>query len=238
MDTRILKICYEKLVKFCVINGFTLIGNNTLKKYGMRSNIVYSTSDNFVGIPVYPENMPLLIENGVWEKLILINNELMKEHGKRLVIYDAFRPREVQEIFWDIYYAEHGRHDETLVANPKKRGTHNITINAIDMILENVDGSPVELPSNFDDMSEKANIYYDGCSEEAKKNRDLLINIARKYGLIVNEDEWWHFIDERILKYGMRGNYSKTKLVPKMERKVFKLPRENKVKRLVRKLFT
>ena len=237
MEMPVLKINDDKLVEFCRVNGFTLIDDDTLKKYGMSKNLVYATADNFVGSAVYPSNMPLLIENGVWDKLIKVNNELM-QYGKRIVIYDGYRPRAVQKIFWDTYYEEHGFHDETLVANPKKRGTHNIKINAVDIFIENIDGSPIELPSDFDDFDGRANIHYNNCSEEAKSNRKLLIETAKKYGLIVNDDEWWHYIDSRIVKFGMIGNYSRTKLVPKMEHEVFTLSSKGKIKRLVRRFFT
>ena len=91
------------------------------------------------------------------------------------------------------------------------------------MFITNIDGTYLELPCEFDDFSEKANIYYDKCSKEAMKNRDLLIDTAKKYGLIVNESEWWHFIDERILEKGMKFNYLESNLIPTGQEKVFVL---------------
>ena len=34
----------------------------------------------------------------------------------------------------------------------------------------------------------------------------ILAKTAKKYGLIVNDDEWWHYIDSRIVKFGTFGN--------------------------------
>lgn len=206
--------------KFCEDNDFIIITDEMLEKNNMYKDIVYATEDNFVGKSVYPVDMPLIINKGVWDKLIKVNNDLMK-YELCIKIYDAYRPVEIQRLFWDYFYEVHGYNDETLVANPDKYGTHNITINAVDIFVVNLDASEVELPCEFDDFSEKASVNYDGCSDIAKYNRDLLINIAREYGLIVNDDEWWHFYDDRLLEYGMKYNYSKSDFIPIGEEDVF-----------------
>lgn len=213
------------LEEFCEINDFIIITDDMLKEENMYKELIYATDDNFVGKRVYPKDMPVIINEGVWKKLINVNNEL-KQHGLCIKIYDAYRPIEIQKIFWEDFYNTHGFYDETLVANPNKYGTHNITINAIDMFVVDLDGNKVELPCEFDDFTGKANIYYNECSDKAKENRDLLISIASKNGLIVNTDEWWHYYDERLKDYGMGYNYSQSTLVPKKETEVFILRNE------------
>lgn len=215
-----LKINFENLNTFCEKNDFLIITDEILEKEGMFKNIVYATNENFVGKSVYPKNMPIIINKGVWKKLVDLNSEL-KKVNKCITIYDAFRPIQIQWIFWEYFYDTHGYHDETLVANPNKYGTHNIKINAVDIFISNIDGSKLELPCEFDDFSKKAGINYEGCSNEAKFNRNLLISTAKKYGLIVNEDEWWHFYDNRILDKGMKFNYSTSDLIPTDHEKVF-----------------
>ena len=215
-------IKYELLDEFCKINDFIIVNDDILKENNMYKNIVYATTNNFVGRSVYPKEMPIIINRMVWEKLVKINNEL-KEKGFCIKIYDAYRPIEIQKLFWEFFYKEHGYYDENLVANPNKYGTHNITINAIDMFICNIDGTEVELPCEFDDFTGKANIFYNECSDKAKKNRDLLINIANKYGLKVNQEEWWHYYDESIEKYGMKCNFIESELIPKNEKEVFVL---------------
>lgn len=215
-----LEINFNKLENFCKENDFILIDDEKLKSENMYKNFVYSTTNNFVGKAVYPENMPIIINKDVWDKLTKMNNEL-KLKGKSITIYDAYRPIQIQKLFWDFFYEVHGYHDETLVANPDKYGTHNIKINAIDMFITNIDGSYLELPCEFDDFTEKANIYYDRCSKESIKNRDLLIDTAKKYGLIVSENEWWHFVDNRIFNQGKICNYLESNLIPAGQEKVF-----------------
>jgi len=218
-------INYDLLEEFCKINNFIIVTDDMLIENNMYKELIYATDNNFVGKSVYPKDMPLIINKIIWEKLIKINEEL-KEHGLCLKIYDAYRPIEIQKIFWEDFYNNHGYYDETLVANPNKYGTHNITINAVDIFIVNLDGSNVELPCEFDDFTGKANIYFDDCSDKAKENRDLLIYTARKHGLIVNNDEWWHFYDNRLKEYGMKYNYSQSEFVPKKEEQVFILIRK------------
>ena len=208
------------LPEFCKLNNFVIITDDILKDNNMYKNIVYATNNNFVGKSVYPSYMPIIMNDEVWNKLVKVNNEL-KTHNLCICIYDAYRPIEVQKMFWNEFYNQYGYNDETLVANPNKYGTHNIKINAIDMFITNIDGTYLELPCEFDDFSKKANIHYEDCSSTAKQNRDLLINTCNRYGLIVNEDEWWHYYDNRLNDYGMRFNYKESDLIPINEDKVF-----------------
>lgn len=216
-------IINKKLLdKFCNDNNFIIVTDQMLKDNNMYKDIVYAGENNFVGKAVYPKDMPIIMNNDIWYKLIKINN-LLKNYNLCIKIYDAYRPVEIQRLFWNYFYEVHGYNDETLVANPDKYGTHNITINAIDIFVVGLDGSDVELPCEFDDFSIRASVSYDKCSDIAKRNRDILINIAKENGLIVNNDEWWHFYDERLLEYGMKYNYSNSDFIPVGEEKVFVL---------------
>lgn len=215
-------INYDNLDSFCEKNNFIIVSGDELKKENMYVDLKYATDDNFVGHRVYPKDMPLIINRIVWDKMKNINNSLKKE-GLCLLILDAYRPIEIQKIFWDFYVSQNNSEDETLVANPNKYGTHNITMNAIDIMPVKLDGSMIELPSCFDDFTGKANIHYDGCSDTAKENRDKFIKIVTASGMTVNEDEWWHFYDNSLLEYGMRYNYKDSKFKPVDEEITFEL---------------
>lgn len=217
-------INHELLEEFCNLNDFLIITKEMLEENNIFENLVYATDNNFVGQSVYPKNMPLMMNKILWGKLIKINDELKKQN-RALKICDAYRPIEVQKIFWEKFYNVHGYYDESLVANPEKYGTHNIKLNAVDIILVDINGNEVELPCEFDDFTEKASINYEDCSEIAKQNRDLLIKTANKYGLIVNENEWWHYYDEGLKEFGMRYDYSNSEMVPERENEVFILTR-------------
>lgn len=213
-------INYDLLDDFCKINDFVIVNDEMLNQNNMYKDIVYATNDNFLNQQIYPKNMPIIMNKIVWDKLIMINNEL-KNKGFCLKICDAYRPISVQKIFWEYFYSEHGYYDENLVANPNKYGTHNIKINAVDVVLVKLNGDSIPLPCEFDDFSGKASINYNNITDQMRYNRDLLISTFKKHGMIVNNDEWWHFFDDRLKDYGMGYNYINTELIPKDEDCVF-----------------
>ncbi|MEJ7700433.1 MAG: M15 family metallopeptidase [Pyrinomonadaceae bacterium] len=54
-------------------------------------------------------------------------------------------------------------------------------------------GELVEMPTDYDDFTEKANPNYAGASNAQKKNRDLLRELMEAEDFTVNVNEWWHF---------------------------------------------
>lgn len=212
----------SELIDFCRVNNLVIVSDEMLKEHNIYKYLVYAHNDNFLGTSIYNKNMPLIINENVWKKIIRISNDL-KKLNKTIKIVDAYRPIEVQKIFWNEFYQRYGYYDERLVANPLKYGTHNIKINAVDLLLVNSDGTELELPCFFDDFSGKASINYNDCSNSAKENRDLLITVALRHGMMVNEDEWWHFFDGKLGNNGMDYDYRGSELIPTGEDKVFVL---------------
>ena len=102
-----LKINFSELENFCKENDFILVDDETLRKERIYKNFVYATDNNFVGKAVYPEDMPIILNKLVWDKLTKMNNEL-KLRGKSITIYDAYRPIQLQKLFWDFFYEVHG----------------------------------------------------------------------------------------------------------------------------------
>ena len=51
----------------------------------------------------------------------------------------------------------------------------------------------LEMPSEFDEMTERAYPDYSGGSDTSRKNRDLLRQVMEKHGFEVEPNEWWHF---------------------------------------------
>ena len=73
-----LVISYDNLKHFCDINDFIIVTDEMLKKENMFKNFVYETKNNFVNFPIYPKDMPILMNNKTWKKLIMVNRELKK----------------------------------------------------------------------------------------------------------------------------------------------------------------
>ena len=146
--------------------------------------IRYATDNNFTHQAVYPTAVCAL-RKSVAERLAEAARDFEKQ-GYRLKIYDCYRPLSVQKIFWNLV------HDERYVADPKKGSRHNRGA-AVDATLTDQNGIDVEMPSAYDDFSERAHRDWPNATAEAKKNRELLDRVMFAHGFNGLATEWWHF---------------------------------------------
>lgn len=215
----------NRINEFCKLNDLILINEKIAQENNMLIYLPYATKNNFLGKSIYPKDMPVLINADVWQNLIKANTEL-NEHGIKIIIYDAYRPINVQYLFWECYKNMHGDNvNEYLVANPEKYGTHNIKIPAIDIIPAYINNNElINLPCEFDNFSENASTNMN-LFKEHYPELYLLINTLDKYNLVVNPSEFWHFTRKDIMqKYGLEFNFKKEKsLIPKLDTEIFKL---------------
>jgi D-alanyl-D-alanine dipeptidase len=95
----------------------------------------------------------------------------------------------VTKIFWDA--TPRDKHE--FVADPASGSRHNRGC-AVDLTLYTLaDGKPVEMPSLYDEMSERAYPTYAGGPEEPRRLRELLRRYMKAEGFTVFQFEWWHF---------------------------------------------
>lgn len=188
-DARIYPV--EESMEFPHFHEFDLVN---LRKFEneMFFDIRYATNNNFTGEKVYPHAFAYLREEAA-EALRRVNDSL-REEGYALVVMDAYRPLSVQYRFWDVMS------DPQYVANPMTGSRHNRGV-SVDVMLATLDGERVEMPSDYDDFSERAHIDFEDCSEEALKNRDMLISAMKEEGFNVLRSEWWHFDYENFRNY-------------------------------------
>ena len=150
-------------------------------------DIRYATKNNFLGEPVYKEARAFL-QRPAAEALIEVNKEL-KLSGYGLVVFDGYRPWSVTKIFWDMTPED----KKEFVADPKNGSRHNRGC-AVDLSLYKLStGKEVKMPSEYDEMSERANADYKGGTEEQRHLRDLLRSKMEAHGFTVLDVEWWHF---------------------------------------------
>jgi CubicO group peptidase (beta-lactamase class C family)/D-alanyl-D-alanine dipeptidase len=153
----------------------------------IRLDIRYATASNFVGRPVYPEARAFL-QRPAAEAVVRVQRAL-KAVGYGLVVFDGYRPWAVTKLFWDITPPE----KRNFVADPKEGSKHNRGC-AVDLsMIDLKTGREVEMPSPFDEMSERAAAKYPGGPPERREKRDLLRGAMEKEGFEVYPDEWWHF---------------------------------------------
>jgi D-alanyl-D-alanine dipeptidase len=152
---------------------------------GIVLDIRYATSNNFTHQTIYHAPKAFL-RKPVAEALVKVQQEL-KGNGIALKIYDAYRPYAITIKFFEVYP------DTTFVASPKTGSRHNRGC-AIDLTLIDLkSGKELEMPTAFDDFTEKAMHNYKNLAQKALQNRQILRDVMSKHGFIPYESEWWHY---------------------------------------------
>jgi D-alanyl-D-alanine dipeptidase len=153
----------------------------------IKLDVRYATKNNFLGRRVY-EQARAFLQRPAAEALVRINQSLRKQ-GYGLVIFDGYRPWAVTKIFWDATPEDR----KIFVADPSKGSRHNRGC-AVDLsMFELKTGRIVQMPSEYDEMTERAHINYSCASSESSKLRDVLRAAMEGEGFAVYEPEWWHY---------------------------------------------
>jgi D-alanyl-D-alanine dipeptidase len=153
----------------------------------IRLDIRYATKNNFLGKAVYKEPRAFL-QRPAAEALARVNQRL-RAQGYGLVVFDGYRPWSVTKVFWDVTPED----KKIFVADPSKGSRHNRGC-AVDLSLFDLkSGAEVKMPSEYDEMTERAHINYECATPEPKRLRDLLRSEMAAEGFAVYEPEWWHY---------------------------------------------
>jgi len=153
----------------------------------IRLDVRYATANNFLGEPVYRQARAFL-QRPAAEALARAAARLA-EPGYGVVVFDGYRPWSVTKAFWDRTPPA----KRAFVADPARGSRHNRGC-AVDLTLyELATGREVEMPSGYDDFSERAHPGYAGGTAESRRLRDLLRAAMEAEGFAVYENEWWHF---------------------------------------------
>jgi D-alanyl-D-alanine dipeptidase len=153
----------------------------------IKYELHYATTDNFTKVRLYPKNLTkTFLRKKPAEALAEAAKEL-STMGIGFMIWDAYRPYSVTQKFWELI------HDERYVANPAKGSGHNRGI-AIDLTLIDLKtGEELNMPTKFDDFSEKAHHGFQQLSPMQIKNREILKLTMEKHGFLKFQTEWWHY---------------------------------------------
>jgi zinc D-Ala-D-Ala dipeptidase len=145
----------------------------------------YATANNFLKQKVYP-SATCLLRRPVATQLLQVQKSLL-EKGYSLKLWDCYRPLSVQKKMWEIV------HDSRYVADPKTGSRHNRGA-AVDTTLVKKTGEAVEMPTEFDDFSEKADPDSEATwTPAAKANYQILLQAMQSSGFTVLDSEWWHY---------------------------------------------
>jgi D-alanyl-D-alanine dipeptidase len=183
---------YDSLVK---IDSSQKLVDLELIIPNLKKNIIYATKENITKQVLYL-SPKVFLRNSAALALQKVSEELSK-HGIGIIIYDAYRPYSVTLKLWEAVK------DENFAASPKTGSRHNRGC-AIDLSLYDLKtGKLLEMPTVFDDFTEKASHKYLDIPTEARINRALLRLVMEKYGFISLESEWWHYDFEGWKNYSL-----------------------------------
>lgn len=152
-------------------------------------DVRYATANNFTGRPVYRQARAFL-QRPAAEALVRVNRSL-RDKGWGLVVFDGYRPWSVTKRFWEITPKD--KREKGFVANPAKGSKHNRGA-AVDLSMyELATGREADMPSAYDEFSDRADPDFAGGTAAQRERRDLLRAEMEKEGFEVDPGEWWHF---------------------------------------------
>jgi D-alanyl-D-alanine dipeptidase len=173
----------------------------------------YATEDNFVGQNMYGTLRKAFFRPHFAKKIVEAQRLLRERHSDySLLIYDAARPLSVQK---RMRKAVEGTPLTAYVADGARGGRHNYGV-AVDLTIIDGNGQPLDMGAPFDHFGREAWIGTDKnttlasykayvewqrkegiISDEAARNRTLLLEVMDAVGLRPYAKEWWHY-QERI----------------------------------------
>src|SRR5688500_382135 len=153
----------------------------------IKLDIRYAGTNNFLGKPVYKEARAFLQRPAA--ESVLRAHRALKPHGYGLLIHDGYRPWAITKLFWDM---TSGKQRE-FVADPATGSKHNRGC-AVDLTLyELATGKVVQMPGDYDEMTERSHPDDTGGAAEQRARRDLLRKVMEAEGFTVEPNEWWHY---------------------------------------------
>jgi zinc D-Ala-D-Ala dipeptidase len=155
----------------------------------------YASANNITGRALYPPGTRALVRPEVAQRLAMAQR-FLRQHGRGLKIWDAYRPRSVQVQLWraapaDVYIAD----PETANGSLHTWGV------AVDATLVDSRNRPVPMPTDFDELTPAAMLFYRGANQHIQSNLALLQAAMGSAGFYGHLLEWWHFIAPDWKKY-------------------------------------
>jgi D-alanyl-D-alanine dipeptidase len=155
----------------------------------IRIELRYAIAQNGVGVPLYPADLPAMVRPEVAARLQRVQR-FLREQGRGLKIWDAYRPVETQRALWKRLS------DRRFVADPKKgAGSYHTQGLSVDVTLVDAEGKEVAMPTDFDVFTSAASGWaYQGKDAHVRANLRLLQFAMMKVGGFQGlTTEWWHF---------------------------------------------
>ncbi len=157
----------------------------------IKYDLKYATTDNsFWWKIIYPDKESNLKLRFDTIKKLIKAQEILKKQWYELKIWDAYRPKEAQQILYDNYKWPAA----TKSSNVAKPWTsHHWTWKAVDLTLIDSNWNEIEMPTKFDDFSGNAKRDKMSTSNSKRKNAMILRKAMEQAWFYTIASEWWHY---------------------------------------------
>lgn len=154
-------------------------------EFGIEIDLIYATEENFTGRQIYRQPHCYLHADAA--TLLTKAVELAAPLGFRLKVFDAFRPAEAQWLLWQACP------DPAYISDPRRGSPHSMGV-AVDLTLvDNASSIPLDMGTEFDDLSLRSWHGSTSVSVAAQRNRLLLLGLMTTAGFDFFRNEWWHY---------------------------------------------
>lgn len=152
---------------------------------GVRIDVRYATSNNFMHRPLYPI-AKVFLRAPAAQALAAVQRELAPQ-GLGLKVFDGYRPYRITEAMWEPIK------NPDFVADPSKGSRHNRGA-AVDLtIVDLKTGEEIAMPTAYDAFTPKASQNFNDLPADVIANRAKLRDVMVRNGFDPLPSEWWHF---------------------------------------------
>jgi D-alanyl-D-alanine dipeptidase len=161
-----------------------LIEVTSEKVPGLVLEIRYATEQNITGKKIYADKRAWLREETI-RNLAQVAREL-EEKGYRLVLWDGWRPASAQKALWA------AKPDGRFLTPPNRISRHTRGT-SVDVSLADRNGKTLEMPSDHDEFTDRADEDFSDVPKEVAQRARLLRKAMFRAGFSGVPDEWWHY---------------------------------------------
>jgi len=151
---------------------------------GLVLEIRYATEQNITRKKIYADKRAWLREETI-RKLAQVAREL-EEKGYRLVLWDGWRPASAQKALWA------AKPDGRFLTPPNRVSRHTRGT-SVDVSLADRNGKILEMPSDHDEFTDRADEDFSDVPKEVAQRARLLRKAMFRAGFSGVPDEWWHY---------------------------------------------
>lgn len=150
----------------------------------------YAGTRNLAQRALYSRDMPALLRPAVAQK-VAVAQAYLRERGYGIKIWDAYRPKSAHDQLW-----QYSRNNDYVADPADGRGSLHTWGVALDATLVDIKGKEMAMPTDFDNFTPAAMLYYKGPNEKVRRNVHRLQSAMAIAGFFGLRTEWWHFVDK------------------------------------------